>query len=241
MVVPMTDGDTPPAQALEDSTMQNFATTAPITAILEIPAGRVEFVAAEVASTSVEVRPADASKSRDVKMASQASVEYADGVLRIHTPNAHHAVFGPTGSLHVVVHLPAGSRVEAKTGAAELSAVGRLGEVSFDGAYRDIKIEEAAGVRLTAVDGAVEVGRLSGPAQIKTSRGDIRIGEATQGKVVLHTEYGNISIDAAAGVSAALAAGTGYGRVSNSLKNAGNTELDIHATTGHGDITARSL
>ncbi|NMO54859.1 DUF4097 domain-containing protein [Actinoplanes sp. TBRC 11911] len=216
--------------------MQNFATTAPITAILEIPAGRVELVAAS--STSVEVRPADASKNRDVKMASQASVEFADGVLRIHTPGT---LFGPTGSLHVLVHLPAGSRVQAKTGAAELRTTGRLGEVGFDGAYRAITIEEAAGVQLTAVDGDVEIGRLTGPAQISTARGDIRVGEATHGKVLLSTQYGNITIGAATGVSAALDAGTGYGRVSNSLKNDGTTELDIHATTTHGDITARSL
>ncbi|NMO53919.1 DUF4097 domain-containing protein [Actinoplanes sp. TBRC 11911] len=219
--------------------MQNFATTAPITAILEIPAGRVELVAAT--STSVEVRPADASKNRDVKMASQASVEFADGVLCIHTPGMHNQVFGPTGSLHVLVHLPAGSRVQAKTGAAELHTTGRLGELSFDGAYRAINIEEAAGVQLTAVDGDVEIGRLTGPAQISTAGGDIRVGEATHGKVLLSTQYGNITIGAATGVSAALDAGTGYGRVNNSLKNDGTPELDIHATTTHGDITARSL
>jgi hypothetical protein len=58
---------------------------------------------------------------------------------------------------------------------------------------------------------------------------------------VLHTRSGDISVAAAAGVSAALEAGTGHGRVSNSLKNDGTTELDIRATTTRGDITARSL
>ncbi|MEW1844570.1 DUF4097 family beta strand repeat-containing protein, partial [Nonomuraea angiospora] len=71
--------------------------------------------------------------------------------------------------------------------------------------------------------------------------GDIRIAEAVGGKVVLRTQSGDISITAAAGVSAALDAGTSYGRITNALKNDGTAELDIHATTSNGDITARSL
>jgi DUF4097 and DUF4098 domain-containing protein YvlB len=220
--------------------MQNFATPALIAAILDIPAGRVQFVAADRADTTVEVVPVDASKSRDVKAAEQTTVTYTDGVLRIEssTTNQH---FGPSGSVQVTVHLPAGSRVEAKTGSSELHSVGRLGDITFDGAYQQIKIEEAGAVRLKAVDGDVEVGRLNGPAEISTARGDIRVAEAVRGAVVLSTQSGNISIGAAAGVSASLDAGTGHGRVSNALKNDGTAELDIRATTSNGDITARSL
>jgi DUF4097 and DUF4098 domain-containing protein YvlB len=96
-------------------------------------------------------------------------------------------------------------------------------------------------VRLSAIDGDVEVGRLGGPAQISTQRGDIRVNEATHGTVVLDTQSGSISINATAGVSASLDAGTSQGRVSNSLKNDGATQLDIRATTMQGDITAKSL
>jgi DUF4097 and DUF4098 domain-containing protein YvlB len=220
--------------------MQKFDTPTPITVVLDIPAGRVQFIAADRADTVVEVLPADASKSRDAKVAEQTKVEYGDGVLRIETP-AKNQGFGPSGSIEVTVQLPAGSRVEAKTASAELRAVGRLGDVAFQGAYRQIKIDETAGLRLTATDGDVEVGRLGGPAEISTARGDIRIAEAVRGTVVLRTQSGDISVSAAAGVSAALDAGTGYGRVSNALKNDGATELDIRATTSHGDIVARSL
>ena len=59
---------------------------------------------------------------------------------------------GPSGSLEVTVKLPAGSRVEAKSAACELRGLGRLGDVSFDGAYRQVKIDEAGSLRLAAVD-----------------------------------------------------------------------------------------
>lgn len=220
--------------------MQKFDTPTPISAVLDIPAGRVQFIAADRADTTVEVLPANASKGRDVKAAEQTTVEYGDGVLRIETA-AKNQYLGPSGSLEVTVQLPAGSQVEAKTASAELRAVGRLGDVAFEGAYRQIKLDEAASVRLTAIDGDVEVGRLNGPAEISTARGDIRISEAVRGTVVLRTQSGDISVGAAAGVSAALDAGTGHGRISNALKNDGTAELDIHATTSHGDIAVRSL
>ncbi len=223
--------------------MQKFATLAPITTVLDIPAGRIRFIAADRADTTVEVLPADASKGRDVKMADQTKVEYSDGVLRIQAPSAKNQILGPSGSIEVTVQLPADSRVEVKAASAEFRAVGRFGDVVFDGAHGAIKLDEAATVRLAAVAGDVTVGRLNGPAEISTAKGDIRITEAIRGTVVLSTQAGNVSIGAAAGVSASLDAGTSYGRIHNALNNTrgADAELDIHATTAYGDITARSL
>ena len=66
--------------------MQKFTTPGPITAILGIPAGRIQFIAADRADTTVEIRPADPSKGRDVKLAGQTTAGYSDGVLRITAP-----------------------------------------------------------------------------------------------------------------------------------------------------------
>lgn len=66
--------------------MQKFETPAPIAAVLDLPAGRVQFIAADRADTVIEVLPANGSKSRDVKAAEQTTIEYADGVLRIAAP-----------------------------------------------------------------------------------------------------------------------------------------------------------
>ncbi|MER7757146.1 DUF4097 family beta strand repeat-containing protein [Kitasatospora sp. NPDC097643] len=221
--------------------MQKFDTAAPIAVVLDIPGGRVQFIAADRADTTVEIQPVNPAKRRDVQTTEQTTVSFTDGALRIATPGAGNRILGPSGSMEITVKLPAGSHVEARTACCELRSVGRLGDVVFDGAYRQIKIDEAASVRLTAVDGDVEVGRLGGPAEISTARGDIRITEAARGTLVLNTNSGDITVGAARGVSAALDAGTGHGRIGNALKNDGTTELDIRATTPYGDITARSL
>ncbi|CCH32138.1 DUF4097 family beta strand repeat-containing protein [Actinosynnema sp. NPDC047251] len=221
--------------------MRTFDTPTPISTVLDVPAGRVRFIAADRSDTAVEVLPADASKSRDVKVAEQTEVEYADGVLRIRS-SVKNQLFGSSGAVEVTVQLPAGSRVEATAPGAELRGVGRLGDVVFEGSAGSIKLDEAASARLTTQAGDVSIGRLTGPAEISTAKGDIRIDEAVRGAVVLRTQAGDVSVGAAAGVSASLDAGTSHGRIHNSLKNAdGVAALTIQATTAHGDIAARSL
>ncbi|MEV5575568.1 DUF4097 family beta strand repeat-containing protein [Spirillospora sp. NPDC052269] len=220
--------------------MRKFDTPAPIAAVLDVPAGRVQLIAADRADTAVEIRPADASKGRDQKAAEQTAVDYADGVLRIRTMTGNRYL-GSSGAIEVTVQLPAGSRVEAKTASVEFRGVGRLGDVAYESAHGAVKLDEAASLRLSTEAGDVTVGRLNGPAEINTSKGDITVTEAVRGTVTLTTRAGGISVGAAAGVSAALDAGTGHGRITNDLKNDGGVELDIRATTSHGDITARSL
>ncbi|MFG2658676.1 DUF4097 family beta strand repeat-containing protein [Streptomyces sp. NPDC048425] len=223
--------------------MQKFDTTSPITAVLDIPAGRIQFIAADRTDTTVEILPADKSKSRDVKAAEQVTIAYSDGVLRIEAAASKNRILGNSGSVEVTVQLPAGSRVEAKTAAAELRGVGRLGDVTFESAQSTVKLDETASARVTIQAGEIHVGRLNGPAQISTQKGDVNITEATGGTVELRTESGDITINATRGTSATLDAGTAYGRIHNTLQNTDGATagLNIQATTAHGDITARSL
>jgi Putative adhesin len=221
--------------------MQTFTTPAPITAILDIPAGRIQFIAADRADTTVEIRPAAPSKGRDRKLAEQTTAGYSDGVLFITAPVGNR-ILGSSGALEVTVRLPAGSRVEAKAASARFTTTGQLGDVVFDSSQATVTVDEAATARLTTFDGDITVGRLCGDTQIRTVKGDIEITEATHGTVVLRTQTGAISVGAAAGVSATLDAGTRLGRIRNALKNTDDIPgLSIHATTTLGDITARAL
>ncbi|KIF05260.1 hypothetical protein PL81_14150 [Streptomyces sp. RSD-27] len=223
--------------------MQKFATAAPVSAVLDIPAGRIQLIAADRADATVEVRPANPSKSRDVKAAEQITVDFREGVLRIAAAPAKNRLLGNSGAVEVTVQLPAGSRVEAKAAAADLRGVGRLGDVVFDGAHAQVKLDETASARLTVQAGDVALGRTGGPVEVSTQKGDISIAEAGRGTVTLSTQYGGISVGAARGVSASLDAGTSYGRIHNALTHSGGGEaaLSIHATTAYGDITARSI
>ncbi|MFI6209062.1 DUF4097 family beta strand repeat-containing protein [Streptomyces sp. NPDC051041] len=224
------------------STTHTFAAPAPITAVLDVPAGRIRFIAADRADATVEILPADPSRSRDVKTAEETAVEYRDGVLRVETPVGNQFL-GPSGTLEVTVQLPAGSSVRAKAASGELRGVGRLGDVDFEGAHGTVKLDETANARLSLQAGDVLVGRLDGSAEITTQKGDLTVTEAVRGTLTLRTEQGSITVGAARGTSATLDAGTTHGRIGNSLYNAAGSAADlvIHATTTYGDITARSL
>ncbi|MCP3016341.1 DUF4097 domain-containing protein [Nocardiopsis dassonvillei] len=221
--------------------MHTFPTPTAITTVLDIPAGRVQLIAADRTDTTVQVQPANPDKNRDVKAAQQVTVTYDDGVLRVQAPPAENRAFGPSGSVEITVQLPTGSHLQATAASAELRGVGRLGQVAFEAARGPVKLDEAASARLTLQDGDVTLGRLGGPAQISTARGDIDIAHATRGTVEVRTGSGDITVSAAPGASAALDAGAPHGRVHNALKNDGETTLGIRATTSHGDITARGL
>ncbi|MFC9942535.1 DUF4097 family beta strand repeat-containing protein [Streptomyces pratensis] len=222
--------------------MQKFDTPAAVRAILDIPAGRIQFIAADRTDTTVEVRPANSAKSRDVKTAEQTEVTYVDGLLRIQAPEVTNRVLGNSGSVEVTVQLPVGSSVEAKAAAAEFRGVGRLGDVGFEGGHGSVKLDEADSARITGLDATITVGRLNGPGEITTQQGDVNITEAVSGTLTLATQQGDITVGTARGVSASLDAGTSYGRITNTLKNTGGTPgLTIKATTAQGDIDARSL
>ncbi|TQM13953.1 DUF4097 family beta strand repeat-containing protein [Pseudonocardia kunmingensis] len=176
-----------------------------------------------------------------MQVAARTTVEYGEGVLRIAAPPTNQ-VLGASGSLEVTVQLPAGSRIEATAAGAEIRGVGRLGDVTVESSHGPITLDEAASAHLTTAAGDVSVGRLTGPAEIAVAKGDIGITEAVHGTVVLRTQVGDVTVGAAAGVSASLDAGTSSGRIHNALRNAdGAADLTIHATTAQGDITARSL
>ncbi|MGW4894343.1 DUF4097 family beta strand repeat-containing protein [Kitasatospora sp. NPDC004240] len=222
--------------------MQKFDTPAAITTVLDIPAGLIRLIAADRADTVVEVRPQDASKSKDVKAAEQIQVTYTDGVLRIEAAPAKNRILGNSGQVEVTVQLPAGSHLDAKAALAELRGVGRLGEVTFEGAQASVKFDELAAARLTLQAGDITLGRLTGDAKLHTQKGDLTVTEAVSGAVELRTEHGDISVTAARGTSATLDAGTAYGRITNALTNTNTgAALTITATTSYGNIAARSI
>ncbi|MFD8235335.1 DUF4097 family beta strand repeat-containing protein [Streptomyces sp. NPDC059696] len=142
--------------------MQKFDTPAPVSAVLDVPAGRIRLIAADRADTTVEVLPADAARSRDVRAAERIDVRYDDGVLRITAPGAKNRMLGNSGAVEVTVQLPAGSHLAGKASAGELRGVGRLGDVAFEAAQGQVKLDETAGARLTLLAGDITVGAARG-------------------------------------------------------------------------------
>jgi hypothetical protein len=128
----------------KEPTMYEFIATAPICAVLDIPAARIQVIAADRDDVTVEVLPGDASQSRDVKAAERVEVTFDDGILRVISAKNSSPLLGSSGSVEITVRAPAESGIRATTASGEFRGVGRLGEVTFEGASGSVKIDEPA-------------------------------------------------------------------------------------------------
>ena len=222
--------------------MQKFDTPAPISAVLDIPAGRIQFIAADRADTTVEVLPAERLQGprREGGGADHGRIRRrrpADRVLGeepVPRPLRIHRGDGPAARRFPGRGQGGQRRVPRRRTARRR----RLRQART----ASIKLDEAASARLTTVDGDVSVGRLGGPAEISTARGDIQIAEAVRGTVVLRTQAGDdLGRRRRRSLGLPWTPAPPTAASATRLKNDGTADLNIHATTAHGDITARSL
>ncbi|MDI2127835.1 DUF4097 family beta strand repeat-containing protein [Yinghuangia seranimata] len=191
--------------------MPSFTTPKPIQAVVKVEAGDVHIAADEErAETVVHVRPSNSARDADVKAAEQTTVVYEDGVLTVRAPKQR-GMFGRTGSVEVDIAVPAGSQLDASSGAGEFTGTGRLDTVRLKSGAGHIKLERtgplsistgAGHITVASVAGAVDISTGSGTVDlhdvtgdlvVKNSNGDTRIGEVLGG-VRVKAANGDISI-----------------------------------------------
>jgi DUF4097 and DUF4098 domain-containing protein YvlB len=179
--------------------MPTFDTPHPITATIEPGVGNVTIVASDRADSVVEIRPTNPDDESDVEAAQRTSVDFAGGTLTIKGPRM--LPFGSskkTRSINVLIELPSGSHVHGASGLGDLTATGRLGDVTYKTGLGHVQLDEAAVLRVTSASGDVVSNRISGKASITTASGRLRIGELVDGGVVKNSN-GTTVIGAARG------------------------------------------
>ncbi|GLY80308.1 DUF4097 family beta strand repeat-containing protein [Actinoallomurus iriomotensis] len=196
--------------------MPKYDTPEPITAVIDITAGRVQINAGDRADTVVDVRPSDPTREGDVTAAEQTQVEYAGGQLSVRGPkNKLRSLIGRPPSLDVTIELPAGSRVDAK-GWANYRSQGRLGDASFDTATGSVRLDHTGALKLRTAAGDVSVARTDGYTDVSTSTGKIWIGEI-DGAAVVKTANGDITIGAV---------------TADARLNTANGDINVHRALG---------
>ncbi|MBF8184368.1 DUF4097 family beta strand repeat protein [Nonomuraea sp. K274] len=198
--------------------MPAFDTPEPISVIIDVAAANIRINASDRTDTVVEIRPSDEFDDTSVQMAEEAQVYYAGGRLLVKADKRPAASMSGWGSLDklveapaqwlrslvasgssvdVTIDLPAGSRVDATTGAS-LRCRGSLDELRFTTSYGDIRVEQAGRMRLSSTHGDISVTRAAGHAEVTNTHGDIRIGEM-RGTTLVKTSHGQITLGEVAG------------------------------------------
>ncbi|WP_330330177.1 DUF4097 domain-containing protein [Streptomyces sp. NBC_00536] len=202
---------------------ETFETPEPISATVEFDIGSIRVTASKRTDTVVEVRPSNPGEDADVRAAQQTKISYSAGQLLVKGPRKR-SLFGKSGSLDIVLALPAGSNLRGDCPMADFLCSGPLGQARIKTSLGDLRIEEAAAVNLATGHGNTHVetvtgnaelsgsGRISadtigGAATVKNSNGDIALGEV-HGELKATTSNGSVSVGAAhAGVEAKSANG----------------------------------
>jgi hypothetical protein len=158
---------------------REFPTPGPVVLDAELAWARLEVLASDREDTVVTVTPHRPDRSGDVRLAADATVELADGVIRIRTSRSWR--FNPLGaskdSVDVLVELPEGSELRGRLAAGNLVTRGALGAVAFRTSAGDLRVDEAGPLELQSSAGAVTVGRATGTVALTASAGAVRVRE----------------------------------------------------------------
>ncbi|MFF1730065.1 DUF4097 domain-containing protein [Streptomyces sp. NPDC058247] len=206
--------------------MPSFDTPQPISVTANVAAGSIQFSASDRLDTVVELRPRDPKKDKDVRVAEQTEVTYANGVLTIRTPKGRYLV-GPAGSVDVTVELPTGSHIDTTGSWTQVLGEGRLGEVRVKTSSGDVRLDVTGPLQLTASHGSITVDHVEGLAEITTSSGSLRVG-VVDGPAVLKNSHGSTTVGTAIGDLRVSGA--------NGDIDIRRAESSVTATTAHGTL-----
>ena len=165
--------------------MPKFDTPDPITANIEPGIGYVTIAASDRGDTVVEVRPTNPHDESDVDAAERTPVDFAGGTLTVKGPRINPFSWSnKTRSIDVTVELPTGSHLHGNSGIGDLTATGRLGDVSYKTGLGHVQLDEAAGLSISSATGNVLGTRITGKASISTASGRLHVGELVAGGVL---------------------------------------------------------
>lgn len=228
---------------------ETFEVDGPIDIDLLIGAGRITVALVEDSTVSVDVRP-DAAARHPWTQGISSLLKWVNGQFgetpsddlaasavretRIQLRGRRLVVQAPKRHLGLVplavtVHAPAGSNMEAHSGAANVTTTGPAGRVTVFTGSGDVAVERADAVAtVTSGSGVLRLGPMLGGLRARSGTGRIEVS-SVGGSTTLVTGSGDVWLGA---VSSDVTARTGSGNLNVAEAARGNLEL----TTGSGEI-----
>ncbi|WP_328991325.1 DUF4097 family beta strand repeat-containing protein [Kribbella sp. NBC_01245] len=152
--------------------MTTFETPGPIAAIVEVAGAKVRVSASDRTDTVVLVEPIDAASRKDVKVAENTKVEFADGQLSVKTKTAG----DKNGSVAITIDLPTGSSLVAHLAFSAVRTEGSLGASELHMASGQAELDRVDALKANISSGEVAIGHIAGSADIDGAAFALRIG-----------------------------------------------------------------
>ena len=271
----MSEEQTTPAEEPNDELVRvdEFETGVPLELDVSVTIGRVEIVLDGDSGARVELRHdrgeqqpwvagvnsllswvgerfgdqlgVDPSGSSPAEAVRQSRIEKLGNRLVVSAPKAWQL---RNVALAVKVHAPAGSHVEVRAGAADVTVTGSAGRVDLLTGSGEVKLDRAdgsatirtgsggvklgptlGGLQLRSGSGHVEASSIAGSATLATGTGDVWLG-AVSGEVMARTGSGDLSVADAASGSLDLITGSGEVRIG--IRGGTAAEVDLTSSAG---------
>jgi DUF4097 and DUF4098 domain-containing protein YvlB len=208
--------------------MHRFTTTTPPRLTIEFRAGDIHIDTQDVAETTVELHGRGDDRDSRALVEDTIIDQRGDDIVVL-VPKRSLGLFGRSPELRLDITAPTGTRLNVKTGSADVSARGVYGEARVASGSGDVSVEELTGAaHLRAGSGDVHVGSARADITVGTGSGDIRLG-TVQAAATLQSGSGDIAVEAAART---LKVQTGSGDI-----EVARADDDVKAQTGSGDIS----
>jgi hypothetical protein len=160
-------------------TTSTFEPNQPIVLSIALSQGAVHVIAGDRTDAVVVVNPSDRERPEDVEAAANTAADLANGTLSIRAPKprgiAGHLGWRRGGSVEVIVELPEGSSLRAEAGLADLRGDGRLDEVEVKAGAGNVRLDRTGALRVRSGAGHIAVEDASGRAEI-VAAGDMNLG-----------------------------------------------------------------
>jgi DUF4097 and DUF4098 domain-containing protein YvlB len=200
-------------------TDHRFDTAQPVDLFVEIGRGTVTVVATETTQTDVAVSGRDAD---------QVTVRQDGRQVSVVGPKQRGAFFGGDHGLDVRVTLPSDSDVAVRTGSADISVTGTVGNAQLKSGSGDVRFGTATGpVVADTGSGDIRIEEAHGALKIKSGSGDIAVGTA-EAVVSVSTGSGDVRVGSSGGPTVVK---TGSGDL-----EVGDSTNDVSMSTGSGNL-----
>lgn len=179
--------------------METFETPQPIAVVVDVSVrADIWIVAGNRTDTVVNVQPRTATRSLDIKVAEQTTVDYSDGRLQVRLrPQRRHTWFSDGGAVDITVEVPIGCSLELKSGMGDLRCEGEFSSADLKTEMGHVRLDHCTDLKVHTGMGDVTVERVAGRAEIKTGSGKIRIREIDGIATVKNGNGGTHIVDAA--------------------------------------------
>jgi DUF4097 and DUF4098 domain-containing protein YvlB len=214
-----------------EASMYTFETPGPIDLRVELWQGRLNIVADDTDTTTVDLRPlrGDAAAREAID---NARVEQRGNEVVVLMPKSKGGLFRGKADVEAVIRVPTNSNAKLQTASADIETEGLLGDVSASSGSGEVSIEHTGDLEVRTGSGDISASTVDGSCTVRSGSADVHIGSIGDDADV-KSGSGDVQIDS---VGAKLNLKTGSGDLV--LNSAGHT---VDAMAGSGDLLVKRI